>query len=263
MIAKPYIADWQKYAPWRDYSQIEQDLLISRTLAAIYADDFLHQHLAFRGGTALYKLYLLPAPRYSEDIDLVQIKPGPIKPIVQRIDEIITFFEEKRSTQNRGNGIRILYRFTAEYEGIRMRLKLEINCREHFNLLGWANLPFMLRSKWHQESCYIRTYDLNELLGTKLRALYQRSKGRDLFDLDYARRHADLDLDKIVYCYKHYIELSTKGKPPSQKVFLQNIENKINSPVFLGDLHALLKPEIHFNPQEAFEWLKEEIISRL
>ena len=33
--------------------------------------------LAFRGGTALYKLYLTPAARYSEDIDLVQVEAGP------------------------------------------------------------------------------------------------------------------------------------------------------------------------------------------
>jgi len=42
----------------------------------------------------LHKLYLNPAARYSEDIDLVQIKPGSIKPIMQRIAEIVTFFEE-------------------------------------------------------------------------------------------------------------------------------------------------------------------------
>ena len=38
--------------------------------------------------------------------------------------------------------------------------------------------------------CEITTYSLNELLGTKLRALYQRKKGRDLFDYmsHYQRR---------------------------------------------------------------------------
>lgn len=28
MIPKPYIAKWQEYAPWREFSQIEQDLVI-------------------------------------------------------------------------------------------------------------------------------------------------------------------------------------------------------------------------------------------
>lgn len=121
MIAKPEIAKWQEHAPWKEFAQVEQDLIISRALVEIFSDEFLREHLAFRGGTALHKLYLNPAPRYSEDIDLVQIKPGPIKPIMHRIGEVITFFEEDRKTQNRGHGIKALYRFTSEYEEIRMR----------------------------------------------------------------------------------------------------------------------------------------------
>ena len=41
--------------------------------------------LAFRGGTALYKLHLRPAARYSEDIDLVQITAGPIGGVLDAI----------------------------------------------------------------------------------------------------------------------------------------------------------------------------------
>ena len=70
----------------------------------------------------MHKLFLHPAPRYSEDIDLVQIKKSPIKPIMQRIDEIIDFFEEKRQTQIKGHGARANYRFTSEYEKLRLRL---------------------------------------------------------------------------------------------------------------------------------------------
>jgi len=41
MIAKPYIAKWQEHAPWKDFSQVEQDLVISRALVEIFSDDFL------------------------------------------------------------------------------------------------------------------------------------------------------------------------------------------------------------------------------
>lgn len=148
MIPRPDIARWQQNAPWKDFAQIEQDLLISRTVIEIFSDDYLKENLAFRGGTALHKLYLNPAPRYSEDIDLVQIQPGPVKPIMERIGEIITFFDEKRSTQVRGHGAKAFYRFTSEYEGIRMRLKLEINCKEHFNVLEWVDFPFEIKNGW-------------------------------------------------------------------------------------------------------------------
>ncbi|WP_254712890.1 nucleotidyl transferase AbiEii/AbiGii toxin family protein [Polaribacter batillariae] len=76
MIPKSYIAKWQEKAPWKQFYQVEQDLVISRALVEIFSDDFLRENLTFRGGTALHKLYLNPATRYSEDIDLVQIKPG-------------------------------------------------------------------------------------------------------------------------------------------------------------------------------------------
>ncbi len=129
MIPRPYIARWQQHALWKEFAQVEQDLIISRVLVEIFSDEFLRENLAFRGGTALHKLYLKPAPRYSEDIDLVQIKPGPIKPIMHRLGEVVTFLEEKRTTHIGGHGAKCLYRFTSEYEEIRMRLKLEINCK--------------------------------------------------------------------------------------------------------------------------------------
>ena len=95
MINAEYIADWHNNAPWSKNDQVEQDLLICRCLVAIYNDDFLASQLAFRGGTALHKLFFHPQPRYSEDIDLVQIHPGPIKPILQRLGEVLSFMPDK------------------------------------------------------------------------------------------------------------------------------------------------------------------------
>lgn len=263
MIPKPHIAKWQQYAPWKEFAQVEQDLIISRTLVEIFSDEFLRKNLALRGGTALHKLYLNPATRYSEDIDLVQIKPGPIKPIMQRIGEVVTFFEEKRATQVRGHGAKALYRFTSGYEEIRMRLKLEVNCKEHFNVLNWVDFPFEVESEWFSGKAEIRTYNVNELLGTKPRALYQRSKGRDLFDLDYSRQNIDLNYEKVIACFKDYTSFSTGKRPPSKKEFLLNIEEKENSAEFTGDMEALLRPEIKYNQSEAFDWLKTELIAEI
>lgn len=262
MISRPYIAKWREYAPWKEFAQVEQDLIIGRTLVELFSDDFLRENIAFRGGTALHKLYLNPAPRYSEDIDLVQVKEGPIKPIMRRIGEVITFFEEDRRTQVRGHGAKALYRFNSEYENERRRLKLEINCKEHFKVLEWKNFPFEVKNPWFSGSSEIRTYGLNELLGTKLRALYQRSKGRDLFDLDYSRQHTAIDIDEIIKCFRAYMEFPV-GKIPSQKEFLQNMEAKENDAAFEGDIEGLLRPEIHYDQKAAFQWLKEMVIPKM
>ena len=82
MIPQKYIIEWSKTSPWQSSTQVEQDLVIERALVRIFSDPFLQENLAFRGGTALHKFFLSPQVRYSEDIDLVQINEGPIKPVL-------------------------------------------------------------------------------------------------------------------------------------------------------------------------------------
>lgn len=262
MIPKPYIARWQQNAPWSSFDQIEQDLVISSALVEIFSDPFLNEHLAFRGGTALHKLYLSPAPRYSEDIDLVQIKPGGIGPIMKRLKEVITFFEEDRKTKVGGHGAKAWYSFTSEYEETPLKLKVEINGKEHFNVHDWVEFPFAVENEWFSGATNIKTYSLNELLGTKLRALYQRKKGRDLFDIDYARLNVDLDLNQIIESFNEYMKFST-GHIPTRRQFEMNIEEKETDSDFTGDMEALLRPGVEYNQKEAFEWLKDELITKL
>jgi predicted nucleotidyltransferase component of viral defense system len=78
MIPENYLREWAAQAPWQSGSMVEQDLVISRSLVMLFSNAALAQRLAFRGGTALHKLHLAPASRYSEDIDLVQTEAGPI-----------------------------------------------------------------------------------------------------------------------------------------------------------------------------------------
>jgi len=81
MIPRDYITTWRSEAPWVQDFQVEQDLVISKALVDIFSEPVLREALAFRGGTALYKLFLKPPLRYSEDIDLVQIRAGPATPL--------------------------------------------------------------------------------------------------------------------------------------------------------------------------------------
>lgn len=176
MINRTAITQWNKIVPWNDNAQVEQDLIISRALVAIFSDKFLASQLAFRGGTALHKLYLSPQPRYSEDIDLVQITPGPIKPIMFKLGEVLSFLPDRVTKQKRYNNT-MLFRMESEIPPtIPLRLKIEINCFEHFNELGLVKVPFEVENSWFSGKCEITTYRLNELLGTKLRALYQIKK---------------------------------------------------------------------------------------
>ncbi|MCK0206378.1 nucleotidyl transferase AbiEii/AbiGii toxin family protein, partial [Ornithobacterium rhinotracheale] len=178
MIPKNAITYWRSIVPWQTPEQVEQDLIICKALVEIYKDTFLSQHLAFRGGTALHKLYLSPQPRYSEDIDLVQIKAEPIKETIDRLREVLSFLGEPYVRQKRNNNV-LIFNVASEIPPVvPIRLKIEINCKEHFTALGFSEVSFEVDSPWYKDKANIITYSLEELIATKLRALYQRRKGR-------------------------------------------------------------------------------------
>lgn len=262
MIRRESILEWNEFLPWQDKAMVEQDLIISRALVAIFSDDFLATQLAFRGGTALHKLYLSPQPRYSEDIDLVQIAAGPIKPIMYRLGEVLDFLPNRVTKQKRYNNT-MLFRLESEFPPVvPIRLKIEINCYEHFNELGLVKFPFEVRNSWFSSKCEITTYKLNELLGTKVRALYQRRKGRDLFDLYVALTKAAVDADEIIRCYRRYISFSV-SQPPTRKQFTLNMEEKMTDAEFLGDTAMLLRPGQDFNIEEAYKVVYDRLISHI
>ena len=254
---------WNAVAPWSNMAMVEQDLIICRALVDIYCDEFLRNELAFRGGTALHKLYLQPQPRYSEDIDLVQIHPGPIKPILYRLGEVLNWMPDRVTKPKRYNNT-MLFRMESEFPPVEpIRLKVEINCYEHFDVLGLRHVPFEVEIKWFSGNCELTTYAFEELLGTKLRALYQRKKGRDLFDLQVALDGRDVDVAKVLESYNRYMEFVV-GKAPTYKQFMQNMELKKQDAEFLNDTDILLREgAAKFDPVRAFELVKTTFIDRM
>ena len=262
MIPRRYIEEWKAFAPWPNDAQVEQDLVIERALVEMFSDEIIRNSLAFRGGTALHKIFMKPQVRYSEDIDLVQITAGPINPVLIRIREKLKFLGLKRSVKQNENNNTIVYRFDSEIPPvISLRLKIEINCREHFHVLGVKEVPFRVENTWFTGTCTIISYELEELLGTKLRALYQRRKGRDLFDLYWAITNNNLNFEKLIYCYREYMEFVVK-QLPTKKMFLLNMDEKINDPEFTGDIFGLLRPGVQYDNKEAYEVVKS-IIEKL
>ena len=261
MINRAAITAWRDEVPWRYNEQVEQDLIVCRALVAIFGDEFLASQLAFRGGTALHKLYLQPQPRYSEDIDLVQIKAGPIKPTLARLGEVLSFLGKPYTKQKRYNNT-ILFRVESEIPPVmQIRLKVEINCVEHFDVMGLVKVPFSVSNLWFTGDCNITTYRIEELLGTKLRALYQRKKGRDLFDL--ARGiNSGVDAEAVLECYRRYMAFSVET-PPSRKQFLANMEEKMADPDFLGDIRELIRPEEQYDHTAAYEHIREVLLEKI
>lgn len=260
MIPQAYITEWSNYVPWQTNEQVEQDLVICRALVEIFKNDFLASSLAFRGGTALHKLYLQPQSRYSEDIDLVQVRSEPIKETIQRLQKALSFLGKSNVTSRKDNNI-IYYRFESEFQPVqKLKLKVETNCREHFSISGWEKKPFSVNSEWFKGDCNLTTYSLEELLGAKLRALYQRRKGRDLFDLWKALSTANVNRELVIKCYKEYMSFSLGKAIPTKKQYILNLEAKRNDAEFLGDTVALLRPEEKYNQNEAFDLVLKNLV---
>lgn len=263
MIPQAYITEWANHVPWQTNEQVEQDLVICRALVEIFSDKWLADSLAFRGGTALHKLYLQPQPRYSEDIDMVQIRPEPIKETIQRLQERLSFLGTGTVDQKKSNNT-LKYKFESEFPPVQtLRLKIETNCREHFTVLGYKQFPFEVMSSWFNGSCNLTTYRLEELLGTKLRALYQRRKGRDLYDMHKALVDVpDMNKEAILKCYHEYMQFSVEH-PPTQKMYLLNMEAKMEDDEFTGDITGLIRPTENYDQQAAYEMVRTELLEKI
>ena len=259
MIPRDYITEWRAQAPWVEDAQVEQDLVISRALIDIFSNETLHNALAFRGGTALFKLHL-PAARYSEDIDLVQVKAGAAGPFMWLLREILDPWLDAPRYKQTESRVTFVYRFESE-DSQPLRLKVEINTREHFAVAGFKEIPFEVKSRWYNGSCSILSYELNELLGTKLRALYQRRKGRDLFDLAIALENDAADLGKIIEVFYTYMEHG--GHQVTRKQFEENIAAKLQDDNFSSDIGPLLASGYEWDLNAMSEKVNDRLISRL
>jgi predicted nucleotidyltransferase component of viral defense system len=262
MIPHDFVTEWRAHAPWVSDLQVEQDLVISRALVELFARPAIAEGLAFRGGTALYKLHLRPAARYSEDIDLVQVVGGPIGPLLREIHAALDpWLGEPRWKQGEGR-VTLVYRFESEGPpALPVKLKVEINTREHFTVFGHRDRRFEVASRWVSGTAGILTYELDELLGTKLRALFQRRKGRDLFDLAHALRSGEVMPKRVVEAFSRY--MAEEENRVTRAVFERNLAQKRRDPIFAGDITPLLAPGYRWDMETAMEAVLAGVVALL
>ena len=239
MIPAQNIVAWGNVAPWTDARQVEQDLIISRALVEIFSDPGLRDALRFRGGTALNKLHF-PAPlRYSEDIDLVRTSHGPIGTVLDQLRVVLEPWLGPAQFEQSPVAPRLRFRVEAEDGGAPIRLKIEINTREVEAFDVPTVLPLDVVNPWFVGRAAISTFSREEMLATKLRALLQRDRARDLYDLAHALEVFEgLDTDRIVEMFRRY--LARSGHAISRAQAQERMFAKLANPRLLLDLRPLL-----------------------
>jgi predicted nucleotidyltransferase component of viral defense system len=233
MINETSITAWSVNAPWSTRQQVEQDLLLSVVMIEIAKNDYLGSELIFRGGTCLHKLHFPRAYRYSEDLDYVRVSHDGIRMATReltKIGEKLGFDVATRPNEHPKVDFS-----TQATDGGKLKIKIEINTRDSNFALPLERKNHTVDSEWLRGSQEILTFHPAELMATKIRALYQRNKGRDLFDFWLALEQLKLQPDEIVDAFYPY-----RGNITA-RLAEQNLRAKLNDRNFREDLNLLVQ----------------------
>lgn len=260
MISQQELAAWRPYAPWTDDHMVEQDYLISKAVEAIFTDDFLSKQVAMRGGTVLHKGHLAPAARYSEDIDLVLIGGRPARHIRLALNRVLEPLFGKpqenilasiqltiRNFASKSTIIRQIYGYDPTSEmATHGTLKVEVNTNETKPFYNLVTVPVLIPVQGGApKSLDVPSYDLNEMLGTKLRALLQREHGRDLFDMYWTHFRSQqpgsavqLNPKQVADAFHFY--MAQEGTTFNQSQIASELKRRLQSKKFRNDMEGFL-----------------------
>ncbi len=283
MIRQSDLTAWQIHAPWPKRSQVEQDLRLARGVAAIFADPVLSEHLAMRGGTVLHKAHLAPAARYSEDIDLVLVKEMDENTLDAHLRRVLTpelgrpsdsliadAWLAIRNVMRPSKILRTVYKFTPLGLSREEIIKVEVNLNESASLYPLVNVELdSLDEDGDLARATARSYDIDEMLGTKTRALMQREQGRDLFDLVHAWELSvagstpyKIDGARTMEAFTWYLE--KEGTRFSVEEANENLDRRLRNKAFRHDMDTLLRPDMpRFEIDRAAEIVRDAYFRHL
>lgn len=206
MIPEPVLTQWRQRAPWAEDHQVAQDLLLSLLAIRVAQHPRLSSALAWRGGTALHKLHLETARRYSEDLDYVLVSQVSHATVADTLKAVVreAGLESDRDAVSQSR-VRVWADTDVPVAGGNVRIKFEVNCADADSCMELVRVPHEVRTRVWNEEADILTYQPSELIGSKFRALAQRRKGRDLWDLWLARRELSIDDQTLAQAADHYL----------------------------------------------------------
>jgi len=257
MIPFNTITAWGVTHQWPSREQIEQDLLLSKAIIEIYKNERLSNELIFRGGTALHKI-ILPFPsRYSEDLDFVRSTSGGIGDIMKELTELgkqTGFIVKTRLGQ-----FPKVYWHAKAQTGRDLRIKIEINTFERSPALPLIKVEHTINTDWFADKAVVTMFQNEETAATKLRALYQRSKGRDLFDLWLLTNVVNIDPVLTCQAFATYRPIGYTSKKA-----IDNLEKKIHDKGFLTDINNMVTIDLKgYSVNEAASQVVEKYLRNL
>jgi len=257
MIPASDITKWSISHPWATRDNIEQDFLLSQAICEIAKDTFLGNELVIRGGTAFHKLFLPKPLRYSEDLDYVRTTAGGIGPIMNQLSIIGENLGYKVNS-SLSKYPKVLWKNTAE-SGQLLKIKIEINTYERSPSMSLITIFHNVETEYYKARAAVRTFQPEELVATKIRALYQRSKGRDLFDIWLALEMLSLNPETILSAFESY-----RPEGMTSNSTIKNLIKKLENRQFIEDLDNLaILREIGYEPAIAGGIIINKLLCKL
>lgn len=239
MIPRQALTSWSRQTPWGPDEQIAQDLFLCAVAVEVALDAILAGALAWRGGTCLHRLHLPTPYRYSEDLDYVLLRGGAtyaqmtasLRVIADRLGAVMSAPER--------SPIRYVTHFEIGAAGLArpISIKLEINSADAEPALDLVAVPLAVHALgWRDAEGAPLTYQVPELLGTKFRAISERKKGRDLWDIYHATSRLRVADAPLAACAAHYLKYH--DIMPSD--FRQRLAANLLDPAFRQDMDTLI-----------------------
>lgn len=191
MISSDALDHWQSVVPWTRLKEVEQDLVLARLIVEIARHPLLGEGLALKGGTCLHKLWMGRPWRYSEDLDYNLRLTGPRSGILEALDEVgrsVGFGDLQAAYKSEFLHVFFLGVFR---DGSPMRVKVDVQLPIEEPAQTHASRPFEVDNPWFTASLEVPSFVPAEMIASKVVALYQRRKHRDLFDM-WAALHSGL-----------------------------------------------------------------------
>lgn len=223
---------------------VEKDYVLGWLLWGIGSHPELRDHWVFKGGTCLKKCFV-ETYRFSEDLDFTVLDGGPLAPddltpvladVLDRVEQEVglTLTSREPVVRLRPDGRsaegRIYYR-GPRGAPVEARVKLDLTYDETVVEATVARTIVHAYDDRLPGDGAVRCYAFVEVFAEKLRALGQRTRPRDLYDVVNLYRRADLrgDRDLVLRVLEH--KCAFKGVPvPTLEV--------VSSPTKANDLRA-------------------------
>ncbi len=192
---------------------IEKDYVIGWVLSVVSSHPEIGSSWVFKGGTCLKKCYF-ETYRFSEDLDFTLTNPDHLNQefLTNAFNEISEWTYEKAGIElptetirfevyenprgsNSAQG-RIGYRGPMQKRGDLPRIKLDLTVDEVLVLnpvLREVHHPYSDRP---DEGIHVQCYSFEEVFAQKIRALAERERPRDLYDVVHLYRHDELKPDQ-------------------------------------------------------------------